>query len=228
LNPDAANRGLPPVLALDGPSGSGKGTIGQICALRFGWHYLDSGAIYRGLAWLAQDSRVEPDDIQSLVNLADNMELVCHVQEGDVAKIEINGNYVTDELRTEEIGEIASKIAPLEQVRGALLQMQRRTRKTPGLVADGRDMGTVVFPNADYKVFLTASAEIRAQRRFDQLKSKGFDVNLARLLESIQTRDVRDSSRAVSPLKPADDAYVLDTSDLTIDEVVTRIMNHVN
>lgn len=219
---------LPPVLALDGPSGSGKGTIGQICARRFAWHYLDSGAIYRGLAWLAKDQQVASDDVAALVELADTMELVCHVQENDVAQIEINGQFVTSELRTEETGDIASRIAPLAPVRAALLSMQRRCRKAPGLVADGRDMGTVVFPDAEFKVFLTASAEIRAQRRFDQLKSKGFDVNLARLLESIQARDVRDSSRAESPLIPADSAYVLDTSDLSIEEVVARIMDHVN
>jgi len=222
--PDA----LPPVLALDGPSGSGKGTIGQICALKFDWHYLDSGAIYRGLAWLARSQGVSYEDVEGLVALADEMTLVCHVRESDVAVIEINNHRVTEELRTEEVGEMASKIAPLAPVRASLLNMQRRCRKSPGLVADGRDMGTVVFPDADFKVFLTASAEIRAQRRFNQLKSKGFDVNLARLLESIQARDVRDSSRAESPLKPADDAYVLDTSDLTIDEVVARILNHVN
>ena len=216
----------PPVLALDGPSGSGKGTVGQHVALALGWHYLDSGAIYRGLAWLAGDQNVAPDDVDGLVKLADQMELICHVREGDVAQIEINGRIVTDQLRTEETGEIASQIAPLAPVRAALMTMQRRCRKAPGLVADGRDMGTVVFPDAQFKVFLTASAEIRAQRRFDQLKSKGFDVNLARLLESIQARDVRDSSRAESPLKPADDAYVLDTSDLSIDEVVARVLSH--
>ena len=217
-----------PVLALDGPSGAGKGTIGQLCADHFGWHYLDSGAIYRALSWLAQESGVAPDDVPNLVELADNMELVCHVQIGDVAQIEVNGEIVTDHLRTEETGEIASQIAPIPEVRASLLNMQRRSRKAPGLVADGRDMGTVVFPDAPFKVFLTASAQIRAQRRFDQLKSKGFDVNLARLLESIQARDVRDSSRATSPLKPADDALVLDTSDLAIDEVVTRIVDHIN
>lgn len=217
-----------PILTLDGPSGSGKGTIGQICALRFGWHYLDSGAIYRGLAWLANDQKVQPDDVDGLVALADSMNLICHIREDDVAQIEINETIVTDELRTEETGEIASQIAPLKPVRAALLNMQRRCQKEPGLVADGRDMGTVVFPNAKFKVFLTASAEIRAERRFKQLKSKGFDVNLARLLESIQARDVRDSSRAESPLKPADDAVVLDTSDLSIDEVVSRIVDLVN
>ncbi len=217
-----------PVLAIDGPSGSGKGTIGQICALKYNWHYLDSGAIYRGLAWLANDQQVASDDIQGLVKLADDMQLVCHVREHDTAQIEVNGSLVTDQLRTEETGEMASTIAPLAPVRAALLKMQRRCRKAPGLVADGRDMGTVVFPDAQFKVFLTASAEIRAQRRFDQLKSKGFDVNLARLLESIQARDVRDSSRAESPLKAADGALILDTSDLSIDEVVARILDHIH
>ena len=156
------------------------------------------------------------------------MTLVCHVCATDSAKIEINGQMVTDELRTDEAGQLASQIAPISQVRTALLNMQRRCRKAPGLVADGRDMGTTVFPDAQFKVFLTASAEIRAQRRYDQLKEKGFDVNLARLLESIQARDVRDSSRDASPLKPAEDALVLDTSDLSIDEVVARILALVN
>ncbi len=219
---------LPPVLALDGPSGAGKGTIGQICSLKFGWHYLDSGAIYRGLGWLASSQGVALDDVASLVRLADNMILVCYVCETDSAQIEINGHMVTEELRTDEAGQLASRIAPIPAVRAALLNMQRRCRKAPGLVADGRDMGTTVFPDAQYKVFLTANAEIRAQRRYDQLKAKGFDVNLARLLESIQARDVRDSSRDTSPLKPAEDALVLDTSELTIDEVVARILTLVN
>jgi len=217
-----------PVLALDGPSGSGKGTIGQICAAKFGWHYLDSGAIYRSLAWVAMQQKVALDDVNQLTKLADELKLVCHVRLDDVAQIEVNGEFVTEQLRTEEVGEIASKIAPLSQVRASLLNLQRRSQKSPGLVADGRDMGTVVFPDASFKVFLTASAEIRAQRRFDQLKSKGFDVNLARLLESIQARDVRDSSRKASPLKASSDALILDTSDLSIEEVVARIMSHVN
>lgn len=217
-----------PVLALDGPSGAGKGTVGQLCADHFGWHYLDSGAIYRALSWLAKENEIQPNNVDGLVELADAMELVCHVQIGDVAQIEVNGSIVTDQLRTEETGELASQIAPIPEVRASLLNMQRRCRKSPGLVADGRDMGTVVFPDAQFKVFLTASAQIRGQRRFDQLKSKGFDVNLARLIESIQARDVRDSSRATSPLKAAEDALVLDTSDLNIEEVVARILDHVN
>lgn len=224
----SASNPPPPVLALDGPSGSGKGTIGQLCAQHFDWHYLDSGAIYRSLAWVANQAQVDADQEDALVGLANTLELVCHIRVGDVAEIEVNGEIVTDHLRTEEIGELASQIAPIEAVRAALLALQRRSRKAPGLVADGRDMGTVVFPDAPFKVFLTASAQIRAQRRFDQLKSKGFDVNLARLLESIQARDVRDSSRTASPLKPAPDALLLDTSDLTIDEVVARIVGHVN
>jgi cytidylate kinase len=227
-DPDAGTETVIPVLALDGPSGSGKGTIGQLCALNYGWHYLDSGAIYRGLAWAANTAGIDPGDVHGLVKLADQLELICHVRANDVAQIEVNGELVTDQLRTEELGEIASQVASLVPVRRSLLMMQRRCRKAPGLVADGRDMGTIVFPGAQFKVFLTASAEIRAKRRFDQLKGKGFDVNLPRLLESIQARDVRDSSRQASPLKPAEDALILDTSDLSIDEVVTRILDHVN
>ena len=221
------SRVLAPVLTLDGPSGSGKGTIGQLCASHFDWHYLDSGAIYRSLAWAANEANLAVDDIEGLVEMAEQLKLVFHIRLHDVAEIEINGERVTEQLRTEETGELASQIAPIPAVRAALLSLQRRARKQPGLVADGRDMGTVVFPDAQFKVFLTASAEIRAKRRFDQLKSKGFDVNLARLLESIQARDVRDSSREVSPLKAADDALVLDTSELSIDEVVARILSHV-
>lgn len=214
-----------PVLTIDGPSGSGKGTIGQYCALKLGWHYLDSGAIYRSLAWVAGEKEIATDNAHALVVEAKALELVCHVRENDVAQIEVNGTLVTQELRTEEVAAIASEIAPLAPVRAALLELQRRARKSPGLVADGRDMGTVVFPDAQYKVFLTASAEVRAQRRYEQLKRKGFDASIARLLKSIQERDARDSGRKASPLVSAEDAVVIDTSDLSIEQVNARVLN---
>ena len=201
--------------------------IGQLCAHEFGWHYLDSGAIYRALAWSALKNSVDNNDIRGLTDLADKMQLGFEIRLGDVAKIIVNDVDATDQLRTEETGEMASKIAPIKEVRAALLKLQQRSRQAPGLVADGRDMGTVVFPDAQYKIFLTASVEIRAQRRFDQLKSKGFNVNLARLKESIHSRDVRDSNREASPLKAADDALSIDTSNLTIEEVVTLIKDYV-
>ena len=224
---DLSSQTLPPVLALDGPSGAGKGTVGQWCAHALGWHYLDSGAIYRALAWSAINASVESTDSQGLVELANTMHLECQVNLGDVARIIVNAVDATTELRTEETGELASKIASIPEVRAALLSLQRRSRKAPGLVADGRDMGTVVFPDAPFKVFLTASVEVRAKRRFDQLKSKGLDVNLARLYESIQARDVRDSNRQASPLKPAEDALLIDTSEMSIEEVVERIQDYV-
>jgi cytidylate kinase len=214
-----------PVLTLDGPSGSGKGTVGQCIALELGWHYLDSGAIYRALALAAIDQACDPEDVKGLVKLAQDLRLQFHLRSDDVAEIEVNGDIVNDRIRLEETGEMASKVSPYPEVRESLMQLQKAFEKPPGLVADGRDMGTVVFPNAQFKVFLTASAEVRAKRRFDQLNSKGFDVNLARLIESIQARDVRDSSRKTSPLKPADDAYLLDSSNLSIDEVVARILD---
>ena len=168
------------------------------------------------------------DDVTSLVKLADALQLRCHVRLEDVAQIEVNGIVVTDKLRTEEVAAIASKIAPLEPVRAALLDLQRRARTAPGLVADGRDMGSTVFPDASFKVFLTASAQVRAQRRYEQLKRKGFDASIARLLESIQERDARDAGRAASPLIAADDAVIIDTSELSISQVNDRVLNLVN
>ena len=214
-----------PILTIDGPSGAGKGTICQHVALSLGWHYLDSGAVYRSLAWVASETGSDPADELAIVELASDLRLVCKVREHDTAQIEVNGQIVNEGLRTEETGEIASIIAKIPAVRKELLAMQQRAAQLPGLVADGRDMGTVVFPEAFVKVFLTASAEVRAQRRHKQLQLKGFDVSIARLLEAIQARDARDSSRSASPLRPADDAIVIDTSELSIDEVNSQVLD---
>jgi len=213
------------VLTIDGPSGAGKGTISQHVALELGWHYLDSGAVYRSLAWVAAQNNVKSDDEEALVQLASELTLLCHLIKNDTAQVEVNGVIVNDELRTEETGEFASKIAKIPEVRRELLSMQQRCAQAPGLVADGRDMGTVVFPQAEIKVYLTASAEVRAQRRYEQLQSKGFDDSIARLLEAIQARDARDSSRTASPLRPADDAIVIDTSNLSINEVNSQVLS---
>ena len=216
-----------PVLTLDGPSGSGKGTVGQICARKLGWHYLDSGAIYRALAYVVQQAGTDPGDIAAVVRRAEDLDMECIPNPPDSARIYVNGENVDDRVRTEEAGRIASELAAVPAVRAALLRTQRRLRRPPGLVADGRDMGTVVFPDANWKFFLTASAEERARRRYKQLKLKGFDVSLAPLFEAIQERDTRDAQRDVSPLKPADDAIVLDTSTMSIDEVVSRVLGSV-
>jgi CMP/dCMP kinase len=212
-----------PVVTIDGPSGSGKGTIGQILALRLGWHYLDSGALYRAVGYLAVRHDVAPEDVDRLATLALEMEIAFRVAPDQPATVLLNGADAGDGLRTEEAGAMASKVAAIPDVRTALLNKQRAFRRPPGLVADGRDMGTVVFPDAILKVFLTASADIRAERRYKQLKEKGFDANLSRLLGEIRDRDARDAARTVSPLKPATDAVILDSSTLTIPEVVEQI-----
>jgi len=214
-----------PVLALDGPSGSGKGTVGQLVAQSLGWHYLDSGAIYRALAFVVQQAGSDGNEVDAVVAQARDLQMECIPAPPESAVIHINGENVNDRLRTEEVGRLASELPAIGPVRQALLEAQRRTRQPPGLVADGRDMGTVVFPDAEWKVFLTASAEVRAERRYKQLKLKGFDVKFAPLFQAIQERDTRDAQRPVSPLKPADDAIVLDTSEMSIDEVVSRVLD---
>lgn len=216
-----------PVLALDGPSGSGKGTVGQICAQKLGWHYLDSGAIYRALAYVARRSGHAAADVEAVVRRARALQMECIPNPPESAVIYVDGDNVNDALRTEDAGRLASELASVPSVREALLEAQRRMRRPPGLVADGRDMGTVVFPDAQWKFFLTASAEVRAERRYKQLKLKGFDVSLAPLFEAIQERDTRDAQRPVSPLKPAGDAIVLDTSQMSVDEVVSRVLESV-
>ncbi|MFQ5994355.1 MAG: (d)CMP kinase [Acidiferrobacterales bacterium] len=219
----AASLGAP-VLALDGPSGSGKGTVGQRIAQALGWHFLDSGALYRAVGLVARQAAIATDDPVGLARLAQRMAIQFEPGPESTARVIVNGADVSEAIRTEEIGRLASQAAVLPAVRQALLDKQHALRRPPGLVADGRDMGTVVFPDARFKVFLTATPEARAQRRYNQLKDKGFDVSLARLAEEVRARDARDAEREASPLKPADDACVIDTSILTIDEVVERVL----
>lgn len=207
-----------PVLTIDGPSGAGKGTVARILAARLGWNFLDSGAIYRALALAALDRSIPLDDEAALTRLGRSLDV--HFETGDPPRVLLWGVDITDRLATEACGSAASKVAALPKVRQALLDKQREFRRAPGLVADGRDMGTVVFPDARYKIFLTASAEVRALRRYKQLKGKGIDVNLLKLTKEIEERDRRDRERPVAPLKPADDAVIIDSSELSIDEVV--------
>ena len=213
-----------PVLAIDGPSGSGKGTVGQLLAQRLGWHFLDSGALYRALGVAANRAEVDLGDKPALARLAMAMDIRFLPRSGgDVVDVRLNGEEAGDRLRTEESGRRASILAAIPEVRLALLQKQHSFRQPPGLVADGRDMGSTVFPDAILKVYLTATPEIRAERRYKQLKDKGFDVNLRRLLDEIRERDARDARREASPLKPASDACILDTSLLDISGVVERV-----
>ena len=211
-----------PIMTLDGPAGAGKGTVSRAIANRLGWHYLDSGAIYRSLSVAVLDAGVALDDMGGIVNVANKMDL--SFGSGGTPSVMLNGKIITDRITTETCGHITSQIAANGQVRQALLQKQREFCRLPGLVADGRDMGTVVFPDAQYKVFLTASAEERAQRRFKQLKEKGIDVSLIGLAKEIEERDRRDMERSVAPLKMADGAVLVDSSDMSIDDVIAQCL----
>jgi cytidylate kinase len=217
---DGAGAPLPAVIAIDGPTASGKGTIAQRLADRLGWHYLDSGALYRLAALRALRAGCGLDASAGVV-LADLAGAMRPVFEG--GRIRMDGEDVTDAIRAEAVGDAASRIAGLPAVRSALIDLQRRARRAPGLVADGRDMGTVIFPDAVLKVFLTASAESRAQRRHKQLIEKGFSANLSDLLRDLQARDARDSSRAEAPLKPAEGALVLDSTHLSVDQTTQMV-----
>ena len=209
-----------PVMTLDGPGGAGKGTVGREVAARLGWHYLDSGALYRIAALAGLRAGLESADVEALAARIPGLDIVF-----DGRRVLLDGEDVTRELRTEEVGKRASAIAPAPSIRAALIERQRAFRKAPGLVADGRDMGTVVFPDATVKVFLDATLEERALRRYKQLKEQGFNANLASLTEELQKRDERDANREVAPLKPADDAVVVDTTSHPIEWVVERLLS---
>jgi cytidylate kinase len=211
------------VLTIDGPVSSGKGTVARLVAIRLGWHLLDSGALYRVLGYHARNQGLALDDEPALVELAKTLPVRFIEREGETAVI-LDGEDVSNIIRQESVGELASQVAVLQPVRDALLARQRVFAEAPGLVADGRDMGTVVFTSAPLKIYLTASAEERARRRFEQLKEKGFGATLATLVEDIRTRDDRDMNREVAPLRPADDAVVIESTTLTVDEVVNRIL----
>ena len=214
-----------PVLTLDGPSGVGKGTVASIIAQKLDWHLLDSGAIYRAFAIVARDNDIKIDDIDGLLKLANNFDISFKLNSNhEPLNVYLNNVEVSSELRTEKTAALASQFAKIESLRKVLLVKQRQFKKLPGLVADGRDMGTVVFPDAPFKVFLTAEVEERAKRRLKQLQETGIAGNISHTLAEVQKRDERDVNRQHSPLMPAKDALVIDTTNLTINEVITKVM----
>ncbi len=224
MEEEQANHTIP-VITIDGPSGSGKGTVSRLLARRLGWHFLDSGALYRLVALAAMRHSVPLDDEQALERLALELDVGFEEDdEGTRTSVFLEGDEVTQAIRSEACSAASSQVSAFQGVRRALLEKQHAFCRSPGLIADGRDMGTVVFPHAALKVYLTASPLERANRRYKQLKEKGMDVNLDHLLQEIAARDERDSKRVASPLKPASDAVVLDTTHLGINEVVNRIL----
>lgn len=214
---------IAPVITIDGPSGAGKGTLCKALAEALQWHLLDSGAIYRVLALAALHHQVAIDSEEALVPLAAHLDVRFEVEQGQLTVV-LEGEDVSQAIRNETVGNTASQIAAFPRVREALLRRQRAFRAAPGLIADGRDMGTVVFPDAPVKIFLDASSEERAHRRMRQLQEKGFSVSFERLLSEIKERDDRDRDRTVAPLVPAADALVLDSTRLTIDEVIAKAL----
>jgi cytidylate kinase len=215
-----------PALTIDGPSGSGKGTVSARVADALGWHLLDSGALYRAVGFAASMAGLDLSDAEAVTRCAETTKISFRdAKDGGETRVIVNGLDATGDIRTETCGATASAIAAIPSVRAALFDKQRSFRKAPGLVADGRDMGTVIFPDAPFKVFLTASAEERAKRRYKQLKEKGLSVTLATLLREIEARDVRDAERAVAPLKPAADAILIDSTGMPIDAVVDRVLS---
>ena len=211
---------MTPIIAIDGPTASGKGTVAQLVASRLGFHYLDSGALYRIVGFASKEAGIAFSDAQALAKLTLSLQIEFRND-----RIFLNQIEVTDAIRTEEMGLRASSVGAIPEVRDALFQLQRSFLKQPGLVADGRDMASVVFPEAQLKVFLTAEATIRAERRYKQLIAKGISANIENLTQDLVVRDLRDTQRAVAPLKKSEDAFLLDTSDKSIDEAVDQIIS---
>lgn len=212
------------IITIDGPSGSGKGTVCHLLAKRLKWNLLDSGALYRILAYAALQQDINLQDEKALADLGLNLQ-VSFQSNGVGVDTLLASENIGDKLRTEVVADAASQVASIQAVRDALLARQKAFYQPPGLIADGRDMGTVVFPDAPVKIFLDASAEERAKRRFNQLQDKGFSVSIAQILSEIKERDFRDRNRTVAPLRPAEDAFVIDSTLLTIDEVVEQVFN---
>lgn len=212
-------------IAIDGPAGAGKSTIAKLVAKEKGYIYVDTGAMYRGLSIYFLDQNLREDDTEAIIDACESVDVTISYEDGK-QQVLVNGENVTGRLRQEAVGNMASKVSAIPQVREALLELQRNLAKTSDVIMDGRDIGTCILPNADLKIYLTASSYTRAKRRYDELQEKGVSCDLKEIEEDIKERDYRDMTRKVSPLKQAEDAILVDSSDMTIDEVVQKIISY--